>query len=93
VDAVTQTSNGFDMVFAIGGDGRLEKYVPSSNTWYFLAAGTTFGSFSAGLDTDGYADVFMISSSGDLEVAATWNGGPRFPACLPRWTISTTRST
>ena len=74
LDAVTQTSNSFDMVFAIGGDGRLEKYVPSSNTWYLLAAGNTFSSFSAGLDTDGYADVFMVSNSGYLERWTTLSG-------------------
>jgi hypothetical protein len=74
LDAVTQTSNGFDMVFAIGGDGRLEKYVPSSNMWFFLAAGGTFGSFSAGLDTDGFADVFMVSNDGYLERWTTLSG-------------------
>jgi hypothetical protein len=70
IDAVTQKS-GIDAVFCEGGDGRLEMY--SQGNWQMLAAGDAngnpvFNSFSAGLDLNGYANVWMVTNgnwSGD----------------------------
>jgi hypothetical protein len=69
LDAVTQKS-GVDAVFAVGGDGRLEKY--EQGNWQFLASGGTFNSFSAGLDEYGRAAVWVVSANGDLE---RWTAG------------------
>ena len=50
LDAVTQSADGLDVVFALGGDGRLEEFIPSITRWQKLADGGTFNGFSAGLD-------------------------------------------
>src|SRR5262249_23368817 len=72
VDAVTQSS-GKDMVFAVGGDRRLERFDPQFSDWQTLAAGSTWRCFSAGLDGNGNANVWMITNSGDLD---RWTNGP-----------------
>jgi hypothetical protein len=73
VDAVTQNS-GSDMVFAVGGDRRLENFNPQTGAWQVLSDGSTWRTFSAGLDVNGNADVWMMTDDGSLE---RWTSGSK----------------
>jgi len=85
IDAVTQQS-GIDAVFCEGGDGRLEMY--SQGNWQLLASGDAngnpvFNSFSAGLNLNGYATVWMVTNgnwSGDQD------GNPSLAVWDSLWT-------
>jgi hypothetical protein len=80
LDAVTErpqgVNSGRDVVFAVGGDGRLEAYTQggwfgTSNQWLTLVGGSSDGtraynSFSAGLDAQGISEVYYVSTSGTL---------------------------
>jgi hypothetical protein len=82
LDAVTERPNGVnsgrDVVFAIGGDKRLEAFTQggwygnSSNQWHQITGGSSNGSpvvnsFSAGLDMKGNAEVYYIWPDGSLD--------------------------
>ena len=89
LDAVTERPNGVnsgrDVVFAIGGDHRLEAFTEggwfgnSSNKWQQLTGGSSNGSpvvnsFSAGLDIQGNAEVYYIWPDGALD---RFDAGPQ----------------
>jgi hypothetical protein len=70
VDAVTEAPG--DAVFVIRGDNTFGMYKsnfanPYGPSWYYTplsGAGTVRPGFSAGLDSNGYADVFVVKSDG-----------------------------
>jgi hypothetical protein len=80
VDAVTQSS-GIDAVFAEGcfagsGNGRLELY--SQGAWTYIAGGGNLQlSFSAGLDTQGNAEVWFQVSENDGVTGFTFGSWTR----------------
>jgi hypothetical protein len=58
VDAVTQTSNGLDIVVGMTSNRTLSWFVPATN--YLDSISGSVQTFSVGLDTFGYFDVFAV---------------------------------
>jgi hypothetical protein len=96
LDAVTERPSGVntgrDVVFAVGGDGRLEAFTKggwngnSANKWQTLLPGNSdgsyrFDSFSAGLDGAGAAEVYYITTANEIvrwDAAPATSGGGTF---------------
>lgn len=58
VDAVTQTSNGLDIVVGMNANRQLSWFVPA--TGYLDSFSGSVNSYSVGLDTSGYFNVFVV---------------------------------
>jgi hypothetical protein len=79
VDAVTQTSNGLDIVVGMNANRQLSWFVPASG--YLDSFSGSVNTYSVGLDTSGYFDVFVVigNSTGQLQEYDPSQGGWQAP--------------
>jgi hypothetical protein len=79
VDAVTQTSNGLDIVVGMNANRQLSWFVPANG--YLDSFSGSVNAYSVGLDTSGYFDVFVVigNSTGELQEYDPSQGGWHAP--------------
>jgi hypothetical protein len=64
LDAVTE-ANGIDVVFGRDAHFTLSEFIPGTTSHLLPIANFSVNAYSAGLDTNGYADVFAVAQTGD----------------------------